>query len=125
MTPGTLADIANLVRRGESFDVCLRNFLDDFRALPSGELLQHEPGLLRDAVEQGELYDAYLAATAESLALEHNFPVPVWADNEKRKLRRPWFALVWPGMRAVLLLESPAPFRSRNLFVSANALNRA
>jgi hypothetical protein len=34
-------------------------------------------------------------------------------------------ALPSAGMRAVLLLESPGPFRSRNLFVSANALNRA
>ena len=38
---------------------------------------------------------------------------------------QPWVA--WPGaaLRATLLAESPAPFRERNLFVSANALSRA
>jgi hypothetical protein len=41
------------------------------------------------------------------------------------KLRTPWFAWPGPSLRATLLAESPAPFRERNLFVSANALTRA
>jgi hypothetical protein len=45
--------------------------------------------------------------------------------SDKRKLHRPWFASPLAALRAVLILESPAAFRSRNLFVSENALTRA
>jgi hypothetical protein len=118
MRPCALAEVAELTARGESFDFALRNFLDEFSLHPAATALNAEPRCLQDH------RDAYLAATAESLATQHGFPVPAWAWSESRKLRRPWFALPWAGMRAVLLLESPAAFRSRNLFVSANALSR-
>ena len=125
MRPRSLAEVATLVQQGASFDFCLRNFLDEFRRAPDAVMLQPEPIRLQGTAEQGEIYDAYLAATAESLASESNFATPAWAWGEDRKLRRPWFTLPWAGIRAVLLLESPAPFRSRNLFVSENALSRA
>jgi hypothetical protein len=69
--------------------------------------------------------DAYLAAVAVSLARETGDSPPAWAWQEARKLRRPWFAHPGAALRATLLAESPAPFRERNLFVSANALARA
>ena len=119
MRPQTLAEVAELTVAGESFDFALRNFLDEFRSGCGAEALSAEPRQLDARL------DAYLAATAESLATEHGLPVPAWAWAESRKLHRPWFALPWAGLRAVLLLESPAAFRSRNLFVSANALSRA
>jgi hypothetical protein len=125
MRSKTLADVAEVTRRGEPFDICLRNFLDEFREAPSFAGVEKEPIRLKGAIEQGELYDAYLAAVAESLVSEHGLAMPAWAWAEDRKLRRPWFALPWDGMRAILLVESPAAFRSRNLFVSANALSRA
>jgi hypothetical protein len=39
--------------------------------------------------------------------------------------KTPWFAAKSPNLKAILLQESPAAFRVRNLFVSANALSRA
>ena len=48
-----------------------------------------------------------------------------WTDDPRRALRTPWFATPLASLRAVLLLESPPAFRSRNLFVSENALSRA
>lgn len=119
MRPRTLVEVAELTARGESFDFALRNFLDEFSIHPAAAALNAEPRRLQDH------RDAYLAATAEVLATGHALPVPDWAWSETRKLRRPWFALPWAGMRALLLQESPAAFRSRNLFVSANALSRA
>jgi hypothetical protein len=68
--------------------------------------------------------DAYLAATAEHLAAAHHLPIPDWVVDDARKLHRPWFASQLASLRAVLLLESPPTFRSRNLFVSENALTR-
>jgi hypothetical protein len=125
MRPQSIAEVAELTRAGEHFDICVRNFLDEFKENPILASLEAEPLRLKDLFEKGALYDAYLAAVAESLSTEYEIPTPAWAWAEDRKLRRPWFALPWAGMRAILLLESPAAFRSRNLFVSANALSRA
>jgi hypothetical protein len=92
---------------------------------PDASHLSEEPARLAGLLPEGERWDAFLAATAEMLAAAHGFESPDWSWQERRKLRRPWFAIPWAGLRAVLLLESPAAFRSRNLFVSANALTRA
>ena len=75
--------------------------------------------------ELGAVQDAYLAATAEELARRFNLLLPAWTVGEDRQLHRPWFATPLAAVRAVLLLESPPPFRARNLFVSENALSRA
>lgn len=125
MRPKTLAEVAQLVSRGESFDICLANFLDEFYAAPDESSLSETPELLAPEFgEQGRVQDAYLAATAEYLAVAHRFSIPSWVVDETRKLHRPWFASQLASLRAVLLLESPPTFRSRNLFVSENALTR-
>jgi hypothetical protein len=110
---------------GKSFDVCLANFLDEFYAEPNLSALSEEPKLLAPRLgDQGRVQDAYLAATAEHLAAAHHLPIPDWVVDDARKLHRPWFASQLASLRAVLLLESPPTFRSRNLFVSENALTR-
>ena len=126
MIPKTLAEVAECVANGESFDLSLRDFLDGFFAEPSAEVLAPEPLRLADKLPHlGAVEDAYLAATAEWLAWKFKFHPPRWAFDQARSLRRPWFASQLASLRAVLLLESPAAFRSRNLFVSENALSRA
>lgn len=126
MIPKTLAQVAELAAQGESFDLCLRNFLDGFYAKPDESALTTEPDRLAPKNPQfGRIEDAYLAATAEWLAWKFNLPPPHWAFDETRSLHRPWFASSLAALRAVLLIESPAPFRSRNLFISENALSRA
>jgi hypothetical protein len=126
MIPNTLAQVAELTAQGESFDFCLRNFLDGFYAQPNAGALETEPKRLASVVPPlGTVEDAYLAATAEWLAWKFDLQPPRWVFNETRSLRRPWFASQLSSLRALLLLESPAPFRSRNLFVSENALSRA
>lgn len=126
MIPKTLAEVAELAALGESFDFSLRNFLDGFYAKPVADALAPEPKQLASELPQlGALEDAYLAATAEWLAWKFNLPPPSWAFDPGRSLRRPWFASELASLRGLLLLESPAPFRSRNLFVSENALSRA
>lgn len=126
MRPTTLAEVARLAVGGDSFDRCLANFLDDFRAAPTALALSATPALLAPGQgERGIVQDAYLAATAEHLACLHGLPVPAWAMADERRLSRPWFASSLAALRAVLILESPAAFRSRNLFVSENALERA
>ena len=126
MRPRTLAEVAALAAQGDSFDRCLANFLDGFYAAPNAGTLADPPLLLATQFgELGRVQDAYLAATAEELARQFSLPPPGWANDETRKLHRPWFASPLAALRAVLLVESPAGFRSRNLFVSENALSRA
>jgi hypothetical protein len=126
MRPGTLAEVAALAAQGDSFDRCLANFLDEFYAAPNATALAAAPALLAPQFgETGQVQDAYVAATAEELARRFDLPFPPWTVGEQRQLHRPWFATSMAALRAVLLLESPPAFRSRNLFVSENALSRA
>jgi hypothetical protein len=126
MRPKTLAEVAQLTAGGDSFDRCLANFLDEFYAAPNASALTDAPMLLApESGQSGSVRDAYLAAVAEELARAHQFPFPAWTAAETRKLHQPWFASPLAALRAVLLLESPAAFRSRNLFISENALSRA
>ena len=125
MRPKTLAEVALLTAGGDSFDRCLANFLDEFYAGPSFAALSEPPRLLALAQgETGRTQDAYLAATAEELARRFSLALPEWVAAEDRAMHRPWFASPSASLRAVLLLESPAGFRARNLFVSENALSR-
>lgn len=125
MRPKTLAEVAQLALAGDSFDRCLANFLDEFYAAPGAGALRDAPPFLAPSRGQpGRVQDAYLAATAEELAQAYKLEVPEWTAGEQRLLHQPWFALPLDALRAVLILESPAAFRSRNLFVSANALSR-
>ena len=126
MNPNTLWEVAELAASGESFDLCLRNFLDAFFANPSAACIEREPVRLAGMLlKMGSVEDAYLAATAEWLAWKYDLQPPAWAFDASRSLRRPWFASQLASLRGLLLLESPAAFRSRNLFVSENALSRA
>ena len=126
MRPSTLAEVAALTALGDSFDRCLANFLDGFYAAPTAGALTPPPALLASQYgDLGRIEDAYLAATAEDLAQRYSLPLPDWTFGEDRLLHRPWFATPLAAVRAVLILESPAAFRSRNLFISENALSRA
>ncbi len=126
MRPKTLAEVAALAARGDFFDRCLANFLDEFYAAPNVDALADAPALLAPRFgDLGRVQDAYLAAAAEELARGFELPLPAWTEGEQRQLHRPWFATSLAALRAVLLLESPPAFRARNLFVSENALSRA
>jgi hypothetical protein len=125
MRPQSLAEVAEMTLQGTSFDVCLRSFLDGFYANPAAGALAREPLRISETFPGiGLVRDAYLAAVAEAMARNAGLETPAWAFAESRSLKRPWFALDYASLRALLLWESPAPFRSRNLFVSENALSR-
>jgi hypothetical protein len=109
----------------QSFGYAIRDFLDRFRESPSYNLIAEEPELLEPQLKDNGRADAFLASTAAYLAQEHRLPLPPWATGTSRALEKPWFAAKTHNLRMILLQESPAAFRVRNLFVSANALSRA
>ncbi|MGO9602527.1 MAG: hypothetical protein ACLQAT_03825 [Candidatus Binataceae bacterium] len=72
------------------------------------------------------VYDAYLAAVVEHLAGLAGLPIPAWTQASSRFLKEPHFPdSVGELLKPVLREESPAAFRRRNIFVSANAIERA
>ena len=113
------------VQDQNSFGYKVREFLDRFRENPSYDLLAEEPARLNSALNDNGYADAFLAATAAFLAQKHQLSTPKWASGTSRALAEPHFAAKSHNLRMVLLQESPAAFRVRNLFVSANALSRA
>ena len=121
----TLRESMLMVRSHDDFDDALANFLDRFNESPSTAILAEEPDLLEPQLSDNGRADAFLASTADYLARKHQLPVPSWAIGNSRALESPWFAAKTPNLNAILLQESPAAFRVRNLFVSANALSRA
>lgn len=123
--PASLAEVAEWTNDRRTFHLNVSDLVDEFRRSPTKLRLAEEPRRLAEVYDDGDVADAYLAAVAVSLAREIREPPPAWAWAEDRKLRRPWFAWPGPALRATLLAESPAPFRERNLFVSANVLSRA
>jgi hypothetical protein len=123
--PQTLAEVAAWSGNWEDLSHHLADFLHEFSARPASAMLQDRPRQLAGVFAGGDVCDAYLAGTAATLAARIGQPRPDWTDEPDRYLRTPWFASPGSSMRACLLLESPARFRERNLFVTANALSVA
>jgi hypothetical protein len=103
----------------------LGNLLDDFRVRCQGPA--EKMALVAETPEPtGEREtDAYLAAMVESLCREASLNPPPWTESPLTYLPRPWFAGGLESLKAILLAEAPVAFRRRNLFISANALERA
>ena len=123
--PSSLAEVAAWTDSREALGFHLADFLDQFYLERRQDMLAAEPARLNGRIQEGDVADAYLAATAVALARLIESDPPAWAWREDRKLKYPWFASPGAAIRATLLAESPASFRERNLFVSANALSRA
>ena len=121
----TLADQFANVKTKQDFGYALRDFLDRFRGSPDTSLVEDEPALLAPVLEDNGVADAYLASAAAWMCHQHQMPAPRWARDDQRHLTHPFFAAQSHGLRMILLQESPSEFRVRNLFVSANALERA
>lgn len=121
----SLAEVAAWSESWLSFGGHLSDFLDQFYSQRRADMLEEEPRILAGLMDEGDVADAYLAATAVHLSRLIKAVPPAWAWDSRRKLHAPWFASRGSAVRATLLAESPAAFRERNLFVSENALSRA
>ena len=121
----TLADIPRQVTAGTPLAVALGDFLDRFYLRPDAALLAAEPALTPKTATESAMLDAYLAGMAEFLARRYGMPIPAWVFGPERWLHRPYFASTAASLRATLIIESPGEFRGRNIFVTANALDRA
>jgi hypothetical protein len=86
------------------------------------DLLTAAPPEHFDALPVSSITDPYLAnyvaAMVEQAAHRAGVVPPPWTSGIA-PLPEPAFAVPWLSLRAHLLLESPVPFRRRNIFIDS------
>ena len=120
-----LKSVGEIAAAGGEVSFAIRDFLDGFYEHPDAQALVGEPALLAGKIPDGPRLDAYLAAIAEHLCRTNGWPSPAWTSGPERFLELPWFCMNTHAGRMLLLMDSPSAFRTRNIFVSADALARA
>jgi hypothetical protein len=119
--PKTLAEVADRILEGAGAGMEIKDFLHEFQVGGSSVMLQQTPPALTGLVERGAMLDAYLQALAVYLSAKIDSDPPRWT-HPALQLPEPWFASSGAAIRNYLLLSSPGPFRSRNLFIDEDSL---
>jgi hypothetical protein len=122
--PQTAAETLHHIADGMDPWLAMGQFLDDWRRTEPAERpwLCHEP--LPSVTAQHLKWAALLAASVEWLCSQSELPFPAWSGRAEYRLAEPWF--LYPGwrLRAWQLMETPAPFKLRNIFGGDRILAR-
>ena len=119
--PDSLAEAAERILADGNIPIHMGEFLDRYYGLDDAA---HAAALEAAPPRLEQRWAALLGGVAEHLSRLDGRPPPAWSDALDLFLPRAWFAM-GGAMKSTLLAESPASFRRRQIFVSANALSRA
>lgn len=112
----TAAETARRVLDGMEWRHAVRELLDGL--LLGGPIDPQEPAPVDPRL------DAYLAAVVEHVSAARHVAAPAWVYGPERFLAQFW----WPdgnaAFRAACLVQSPAAFRRRGIFIGATTLAR-
>jgi hypothetical protein len=108
-------------RSGPNYQLPINEFIDRFRRATPAE----QRSMVDAPLEGMGPLQGLVAAVASGLCREAELSAPAWIDQTASP--EPFFAFPARSfaMRLRLMLESPAPFRIRNVFVPENYLSRA
>ena len=128
--PKSLREVAEESHRYGDFGYHLKDFLHEFawahqHHLPMESMLAEEPPRLAQRFEEGNICDAFVAATADHLSRVNGILTPAWALNDDLVLAKPWFSEEFLNVRLRLLRDTPSAFKDKNLFVFESALSVA
>lgn len=113
--PGVVATAARILA-GEDWRHAIRELLDGLR---DGQVLDlEEPARVTPQV------DAYLAAVVEHWCARRAIAPPAWVGQECRFLDVFWWPSDNEAFTAVCLVQSPAAFRRRGIFIGATTIDR-
>lgn len=120
--PVTLAVTAERIADGTELRAATADFLDDLRWSRDADDALHRISTEPRPVDAHT--DAYLAALAEHVATTHGRPTPDWTRRPARFLDHFWWPSRTTGLHARALVESPAAFRRRGIFIGRSTLVR-
>jgi hypothetical protein len=119
--PKTLHEVGLRILRGGNPGYEIKDFLHEFKDAGSMTMLRDPPPQLDGCVSEGKRLSAFLQALAVYLAARLDSDPPDWTSPQIQ-LSEPWFASPGLALRNYLLISSPGPFRSRNLFIDEDSL---
>jgi hypothetical protein len=128
--PKTVREVAEEADSYRQFGMNLKDFLHEFayakkQGRPLAPLLAEEPPRIAPLFAEGNICDAFIAATTDYLSRVNGLVTPEWALSADRVLDQPWFSLEFPGGRLRLLRDSPSAFKDKNIFTLDSSLNVA
>ena len=106
---------------GDNFQRVVNAFIDAFRRANITE----KQLMIDDAIETCGALEGLIAGIVSALCREEGIDAPYWVSQIYSP--EPFFAFPARSfaLRIRLMLESPAPFKIRNVFVPENYLQRA
>lgn len=119
--PMTLCRTGQRIVDGLPLRDAAADFLDDLRWARDADDVERR--IAAEPPTAGAHADAYLAALAEHVAARHNIAAPAWEDPG-RFLDHLWWPSRIEGLRARAVVESPAAFRRRGIFIGRTTLRR-
>ncbi len=106
-----------ILASGENWWTPFIEFVDDFRRTRDRRLIEKALHPSSDNI------DSLLASTVEYLCDELDIETPEWVWDVP-PCKEPWFVSGYESLKAISIVESPAYFRRRKIFVLENFLSR-
>jgi len=106
----------------KSFWLMFGTFLDEIYNKKDINMIEEEPFENSNIPKE---IKAFIAASVDYLSNQMNKKAPIWVFKKEYSLENPYFPSKLKGdIRAVMCIESPIEYKSKNIFVLANVLSR-
>ena len=116
-----ISKLSLLLANNKNSAILIGNYIDEFNNASKSDKIK---SISKEPVIKTSKKSVYLSAMVEYLCIKNRLKIPTWVNKSRYFLKYPVFYSRFEQLKATLILESPVPFRRRNLFISENGLMR-